>query len=513
MGCESQRGGGPAGRLSGDGEARVRSARASGRLLPCAEEDVSVRRVAANELEQCVVSKTYPCPECEKIRLDKTIPMEVEVDRPFDYHLRITNLTGRRVNGIVVTEELPDNFELTDTKPTARRDANNLVWEIDSLKSGAGMEITVSGIAPEIERLKYCTQVVMAESAACASIQVVQPRLKLTKIAPGGAFLCELIPVELLLTNTGTKAAQGVRIIDTLPEGLQTAEGENELIITVGTLLAGQSRQFSTKLKATRTGEFVNKAVASSSDGHESRAEATITVVDGPVLAISQSGPDKQYAGSPLTYEITLTNESEVPAKNAVIENDIPADVTSIKATAGARLVDKKIVWPLGTLGPKASETVRVSFTPTKAGTLTNKVTASALCAESVTASTETILTAIPAVLLEVGDISDPVKIGDQTTYEIVVTNQGTAPSTNISIVCTLEDNVQYVSSTGETDGVMEDGVLKFAPLATLAPKAKATWRVVIAALKAGDTRFTVTMEADELGRPVKENEATRVYE
>jgi hypothetical protein len=59
----------------------------------------------------------------------------------------------------------------------------------------------------------------------------------------------------------------------------------------------------------------------------------------------------------------------------------------------------------------------------------------------------------------------------------------------------------------------MENGTLTFEPLKTLRPKAKAIWRVIVTALKKGDTRFKTTMNADELTRPVEETEATRVYE
>jgi len=53
---------------------------------------------------------------------------------------------------------------------------------------------------------------------------------------------------------------------------------------------------------------------------------------------------------------------------------------------------------------------------------------------------------------------------------------------------------------------------IRFAPLATLPAKQKATWRLVVKALTAGDIRITVIMNTQELGRPVQETEATRQY-
>jgi len=59
----------------------------------------------------------------------------------------------------------------------------------------------------------------------------------------------------------------------------------------------------------------------------------------------------------------------------------------------------------------------------------------------------------------------------------------------------------------------VEGSTITFAPLSTLAPKGKATWRVVVTAVKAGDSRFKTTMITNQLTRPVEETEATRVYD
>ncbi|MBN2137714.1 MAG: DUF11 domain-containing protein [Sedimentisphaerales bacterium] len=463
--------------------------------------------------ENYVLSRIYPCRECGSVRLDKTMPKQVELNKALTYSIKVMNLTGSTLNGIVVSEELPASFALTGASPAAKQDGNNLVWEITSLGPRAVIEITVSGTASKMESLKYCTNVVTPVATTCGSIEVIQPRLKLTRVAPAGVLLCEPIRVKYVLTNTGTGAAREVKIVETLPEGIETADGKSELTIGAGTIMAGQAKEFSAELKAVDAGKYVSKATASSADGLQAESEAVTTVVDKPVLSITQNGPDKQYVGRAVTYEITVTNESDAPAKDAMIENDIPDGVKSMKATAGARLSGRKIVWPLGTLAPKASKTVQVSFTPTREGLLTNKVNAAAYCADAVSASAQTVLKAIPAVLLEVVDIDDPVEVGTRTTYVITVTNQGSAASTNVSIVCNLEDNVRYVSSSGSTIGTIEDGTLTFAPLASLTPKAKATWRVVVTALREGDTRFRATMNADELTRPVEETEATRIYE
>jgi len=469
--------------------------------------------VFLGETSMSVISRTYPWPECGIVQLDKTVPKEVELNKTFDYFINITNLTETMLSDIVVNEELSDNFEFTRANPAARKEENKLVWEIKSLGPKASKRITIYGLATNADPLEHCTTVETPLIPACSDIRIVQPRLELMRTSPAEVLLCEPIPVVFVVTNSGTGSVQDVKIVDTLPAGLRTIDGKSTLVLDVGTLMEGQSRQFSAELRAAQTGKYVSKAVASSAAGLSAESSETTTIVSLPALTIKNNGPRRAYLGRIVTYEITVANRSDIPAKNTVIEDSIPEGVTSIEASEGARLSGSKLVWELGTLAPNSNKNVRVSYVPTKAGTLTNGATATAYCSEAVTASVKTVISGISAMSLEVVDIDDPVKIGDHTTYVISVTNQGSAAATNVCIACILENNVQYVSSAGATAGSIEGQVVKFFPLSSLEPKTKAAWRVVVAAVKPGDVRFKVIMNVDQLIRPVEETESTNLYE
>lgn len=468
--------------------------------------------VAVNESGAYIVSMTYPSVDYGIIQLDKAMPREVGLNEPFDYSIKITNLTDITLTDVVVIEDIPNDFAFIGARPIARKDANKLIWRVDSLGPKASREMTVSGSGTDTNYLEHCTTVTHSIQVR-ANVQVVKPHLELTMTIPTEVLLCDPIAVEFIVTNPGTGTAQNVKIIDTLPAGLQTVDGKNELMFEVGTLVAGQSHQFSTLLRATRTGTYLNKAIASSASGLLAESAPTVTNVRQPKLRIVKTGPKRHYLSRPLAYEITVTNEGDGPAKNTIIEDTIPAGVTSIEATAGAKLSGSKLVWELGTLVPNASRKMRVSYMPTRAGTLANSATASAYCAEAVTTSSMTSIAGIAAVRLDVVDIDDPIEVGGRTTYLITATNRGTAPDTNIRIICALEDKVQYISSSGATAGSVMGNTLSFGTLHSLAPKARATWRVIVRGVRPGDVRFRVTMSSDQLTRPVEETEATRLYE
>ena len=143
-----------------------------------------------------------------------------------------------------------------------------------------------------------------------------------------------------------------------------------------------------------------------------------------------------------------------------------------------------------------------------------SEASAQAICADIVKAQHAATVHGIPAVLLEVVDVDDPVELEKQTTYIITVTNQGSTDATNIKIKARADDKQELVTSSGPTTGMVSGRNITFASLASLAPKQSAAWRVNVKALSPGSVRFKVKMTSDQLegGAPVEETEATTLY-
>ena len=469
------------------------------------------KKVVKSECGDSSATGHYPCDGCAVVTLDKKMPAEVAINSRFDYTIDVTNQTAGMLSDVVVTENLPDNFKLADSDPNAKVDAGVLTFELGTLDPAETRVIKISGMATDTDCIESCASVTYI-MPMCASVRVVQPALKLVKTAPAQVLLCDPIPVKFVVTNSGSGSAGEVKIDDQLPAGLKTDDGKSVIAIDAGVLAAGESKEFTANLKAEKTGRYENKAVASSSAGL--KAEATsMTEVRQPVLEISKSGPENEYLGRPISYEIEIANKGDAAATDTIVTDTIPGGVTAVETSEGGNVSGSIITWKIGTLEAGAAKTVSVSYLPSGAGTVSNTAKATASCAQDASASAKTIISGIAAVLLEVVDISDPIAVGNNETYVITATNQGSAPDTNIKIVCILEDTQQYVSSSGATRGNVAGNTVTFEPLPTLAPKAKATWQVVVKAVKPGDVRFTTMLNTDQLTRPVQETEATNQYQ
>ena len=459
-----------------------------------------------------VVSRTYPSTEAGMIKLEKTMPDQVQVNAGFDYSIRVTNLAEVAVDDVKVTENTEGNFKFSESDPPADIQGNQLTWSIGALAPGGTREIRVSGSAMSNDCVKNCSKVSYT-IPACGFIKVVQPLLGLVKLAPPRKTLCDDIPLTYVVKNRGTGDATNVEIIDELQGEQMTAEGGNRISIAVGTLKAGESKEYTVITRAQRTGTFSSKAMARADAGLRAESRLPATIVSQSELQISKAGPDREYLGRKVNYTILLKNTGDSPATDTVLEDKVPAGVTSIIVSDGGIVAGDKVVWNLGTIGVGKSKAVSVSYVPTMAGTYTAKATARATCAEGATVSVDTMIEGVAAILLEVVDLSDPIEVGHNETYLVTVTNQGTKADTNIRINCFLEDTMKFVSSTGETQTQATNGKIAFQPLDTLEPGDKATWKVVVQAMGAGDVRFRVTMDSDQLTRNVVETEATNFYE
>lgn len=229
-----------------------------------------------------------------------------------------------------------------------------------------------------------------------------------------------------------------------------------------------------------------------------------------PLLELTKACPDLRYVGRDAAFELRVTNRGSGPARDVVVEDVLDGTAQFVSADQGGTHQNGRVTWRVGTLEAGQSRTLRAVYKCDTIGVLRNTARAT-YCVELVT-SCQVQVKGIPAILLECVDDPDPVAIGTNTTYTITVTNQGSAVGTNIAIECTLPAELEHVNSSGPTSGRLDGRRVVFQPIPSLAPKARATYKVTVKGVGEGDVRFGVQMNSDQIDQPVMETESTRVY-
>ena len=226
-------------------------------------------------------------------------------------------------------------------------------------------------------------------------------------------------------------------------------------------------------------------------------------------LQIEKVMPNQVVVGKPYQYTIHVTNNSACALEDVTVMEKVPENYSLDSSVPKVSSVMGRLAqWDLGYLKPGETQTITITGTAKSGGSLVSCTKATynpVLCLGPGVG--------IPAILLEVIDTEDPVQVGGMEKFYVTVTNQGNAADGNIVVRVEFEENFEYVSSSGPTQGKVEGKrAVEFAPLASLAPKQKATWEVVAKAMKEGDHRTSVKLNSDALKRSVDETEATRIY-
>src|SRR6516225_2474553 len=114
-------------------------------------------------------------------------------------------------------------------------------------------------------------------------------------------------------------------------------------------------------------------------------------------------------------------------------------------------------------------------------------------------AGIETRVEGFSAMLVELGELDDPVEVGANCRYELRVTNTGSKTETNIQVVCTLPDKMEFwgAQGAGNCHHRVEGKEVVFETLPRLAPRADAIFRVNTRPTAPGDVRFQVRVKAD----------------
>jgi len=471
--------------------------------------------------------------------VERMSPPEVRLGEPYEYQIKVTNLTNATLSGVSVREKLPTDFNITRAEPQGKVDGDIHAFELGDLPPKQSKMIRISGTPTKAGNIDSCVAVSYTPTL-CSSTSVINPILKITREAPTDADVCDPIAVKYLVSNIGTGTERNVRIEEKLPDGLTTEDGRNAVAVDVGDLPEGKTKEVTVRVKAAHAGSFTSEAVARGG-GKEVISDKLAITVRQPKLEVTLRGPNSEYLNKRSTYEAIVKNIGDAPARHVNVRLDtagraqLMSAVTTEEKTGGSfenkdtpaeTRVDNRPAGTisrtaesgvdsakdLGTLAPGESRTVNFDVRMLREGDTKVTAKASAQCAAPVETSLATAVATLPALRLEVVDLEDAIKIGENVVYRIMVTNQGTGDDQDIRIVATLPDEESFVSAGGASKASADGKVITFEPVQILEPQKSVEWRVEAKASRPGDVRFEVKMTSKSLTKPAVETEPTRLY-
>jgi uncharacterized repeat protein (TIGR01451 family) len=440
-------------------------------------------------------------------------PPMVRLNQPMTCQLLVRNTSGVAVHNVVVRHRPSQGVTYRASEPQPTVDEGDLVWSLGTLAAGQVRRIDLQMVV-QIKGPLTCQATVTFSGAASHQVQVSEPQIRVRLKAPERVLSAEPVTLLYTVSNPGDGPAETVKLRTILPEGLEHQHGR-AIEVDLGTLASKESRTLQLVCTARGSGTQKCQAVATAEGGLSSVDEAPLEIIM-PKLDLALVGPKLRYIDRKATYVLKVTNPGSAPATNVVVHGVVPATFKYHGTTASGVYDEatRTATWVLGDLQPGQSREFALEMVPSATGE--HRVTAQVSSARGLKtdAETRTVVEGLPALLIEVVDTDDPVEVGADTTYEVRVANIGTKTESNVQVVCTLPEQVEFRSAKGGTNlhHSIEGREVTFEPVAKLAPRADVVYRVQVRGKTAGDVRFRVRVRADGLAEPILREESTRFY-
>lgn len=492
---------------------------AGGAASGLAEDLRPVRPMDPPEPLALAEAKPTPPTPAAAVALVWTNPAEVRVNRPAAYTLAVTNTGDMPVYQVVVQVRVPAGVTASDAQPPAKAVGGVLLWELGTLAAGESKPLAMSFASPAKGTLTADAWVTCTGTAATI-VQVREPKLEAYIYAPATVEIGQSIPVKYGVRNTGdtrldnvvqslSPTHSGPKVFRTFGGFRNTPHGG-----TVRSVEPGEARTNEENEPTTRAGVVTFDYTVTAADGLTAKATAKVKVL-APKLVVTVEGPAEVGVGRAGTYRVKVENTGDAPARGVRptlapapalirIDGDLPAEFD-------LKPGEKREFAMIGDL--------------TTPGEVVTKVSAQAANAAVTTAECRTVVKGVPGIRMEVVDTADPLKVGDETTYEVKVTNTGTAADRNLVLACDLPPGMTLVKADGPVPYLERLGVdanrpgpdknvhaVTFEPVRELGPKTEAVFKVTVKVGQAGAAKFTARLASDHLTTPVVKEESTTVY-
>ncbi len=266
------------------------------------------------------------------------------------------------------------------------------------------------------------------------------PQVVVQKIAPPEIQVGRPAVLRVVVRNTGPVAASEVEIHDQVPRGTRllgtappASQGpRGELVWSLGTLKPGGGTSVEMQIMPTEEGEVGSVATV------RFQADATArSIVTRPKLVVETTGANRVLVGDDTLLTFTVSNPGSGVATGVVLAEHIPA---GLKHPGGAELE-----YTVGDLKPGESRQLQLRLKAVQPGTIANVITARA---DANLRAQHRFNLEVISPQLDVA-LAGPKRryLEREATYQLSVSNPGTAPAQQVELVAYLPQGLKFVNA------------------------------------------------------------------
>ena len=447
-----------------------------------------------------------------QVTIQKFVPNEIQVGKPAIFKIVVRNTGSIPAGQVEIRDQAPRGTKLLGTTPRASQGPRGeIVWTIGTLRPGEESSVEMQ-LMPTAEGEIGSVATVHFGADATARIISTRPKLAVELSAPEKVLIGEQVTLSITVSNPGTGVATGVVLEEHIPPGLQHPAG-TDLEYEVGDLRPGESKKLDLPLAATSPGQALNVLIARA-DGNLQTEERLELQVVAPRLDLALEGPKRRYLEREAVYQVSLSNPGTAAAQQVELVAYLPPGLKFVSANNAGHYdeTNRAVHWRLQELPCNETGSVELVTMPVEAGQHSIKLRGTAERGLAIEKEQPVLVEGIASITFQPVDVTGPIEVGGETTYEVHVVNQGSKAASNVRLAVLLPPEMQPLTAEGPTRYAIEGNRITFEGLARLAPKADTNYRVKVKGIRPGDLRTRFQLVTDEMQSPVTKEESTRVF-
>ena len=357
-----------------------------------------------------------------------------------EYTITVNNNANKDAKQVVIVDTLGKGLKFINASHNGKYDESTrtITWIIDL---GAG-ESAVFSVNAAVEAYGNINNtVVVGNKSATKNITVpeITPIKKVENTVPNFG---EEVTYFISVFNSAIVDAKQVVVVDHLDKGLKYVSSSHNgvydeashTVTWVVDIGAGSSLDLTVTAVVDEYGVLTNNVTVG-----DKRASVDVTVPEIiPAKSVDVENPN---FNDEITYNVTVTNNGVVDAKQVVVRDVLGEGLKFVKAT-GEYTFDEDshtVTWIID-LAKGESQTFYVTAVAEAYGVLTNDVTVG-----DKTASADVVVPEINPD--KTANITNP-NFGDKVDYTVTVTNDGIGDANNVVIVDRLGEGLTFVSAS-----------------------------------------------------------------
>ncbi|MEO8270262.1 MAG: hypothetical protein ABI557_11120, partial [Aureliella sp.] len=445
--------------------------------------------------------------------IQKRAPEEIQVGKKATFVIAVRNAGSATAHDVRVVDSVPQGVRFVDSLPSVTPNAQGLlIWDLGEMAAGDERTITIQ-IVPEVQGEVGSNALVSFAAQASVRTVATLPKLELQLQSQPDMLISSGQQLSVIVKNTGTGVARGVRLEADLPELIKHDSGDTQLAASLGDMRPSDVQSITLDVTAVAAGQSQVVIRAVSEDGIVAEETVALQVL-APALAAQIEGPKLRYLERQATYQIKVKNTGTATATNLEFVVHLPAGLKYNSANNGGTYdpAQHTVSWGLFELPAGEPAPIELTVLPVELGPQVISLTVTGDLGLKAEAKGTVTVDGLAELAFTIGQDNGTIETGASSTYSVQITNVGNKADKDVRLAVQLPNGSKLVNADAQVKHHAEGNQIIFDPVPEMRNKDQYTYRFQVQHNQPGTQIVRAQLTSANWPVAVIKEEGTLVY-